>query len=249
MEREKPAATNYIRNWHKKLWTRSQFSTISKVDYVTNNLAECFNNWIKQHKSMHLDDLMDKIRQMLMSKWNQRRKVSKKFHGLILPHLIRELNEKSRELNLEVEECLENVAKVTVMGGTGFRFVVNLQDMTCTCRKWQVSGIPCKHALAFITSLPDEPIAKYVDLYYSVEKYRVTYNQLIPAIPDKSQWPKSNHGFFMHPPLLTTVAGRPKTERHKGNGDKKKGKGSTSVLFVGTMDITGITVRKENQKT
>ena len=29
----------------------------------------------------------------------------------------------------------------------------------------------------------------------------------------------------MHPPLLTTVAGRPKTERHKGNGDKKKRKG------------------------
>jgi Mg2+ and Co2+ transporter CorA len=98
MER-KPAATNYIRNCHKKLWTRSQFSTRSKVDYVTNNLAECFNNWIKQHKSMNLDDLMDKIRQMLMSKWNQRRKISKKFHSLILPHLIKDLNEKSRELN------------------------------------------------------------------------------------------------------------------------------------------------------
>jgi len=29
----------------------------------------------------------------------------------------------------------------------------------------------------------------------------------------------------MHPPLLTPVAGRPKTERHKGTGDKKKRKG------------------------
>jgi hypothetical protein len=48
--------------------------------------------------------------------------VSKKFDGLILPHLIRELNEKSRELNLEVEECSENVAEVTVMGGTGFLY-------------------------------------------------------------------------------------------------------------------------------
>jgi hypothetical protein len=37
--------------------------------------------------------------------------------------------------------------------------------------------------------------------------------------------PESNHGFFMHPPLLTKVAGRPKTERHKGTGDKKKRKG------------------------
>ena len=62
MEKEKPAATNYLRKSPKKLWTRSQFSSISKVDYVTNNLAECFNNWIKEYKSMNLDGLMDKIR-------------------------------------------------------------------------------------------------------------------------------------------------------------------------------------------
>jgi hypothetical protein len=125
---------------------------------------------------------------------------------------------------LEVEECSEDVAEVTAMGGSAFRFVVNLNDRTCTCRKWQVSGIPYKHALAFITSL-DAPSEQYVDFYYSVDKFRVTYSQLIPAMPDKSQWPKSTHGFFMHPPLLKPVAGRPKTERHKGNGDKKKRKG------------------------
>jgi len=126
MEKAKPAASAYLRNWHKKLWTRSQFSTNSKVDYVTNNLAESFNNWIKQYKSMNLDDFMDKIRQLIMIKWNQRRKVSKKLEGLILPHIIKRLNERSRELELEVLECLEHVGEVTVLGGTGFRFVVNL---------------------------------------------------------------------------------------------------------------------------
>lgn len=89
MEKTKLAATDYIRQCHKKLWSRSQFSTICKVDYVTNNLAESFNNWIKQHKSLNLDDLMDKIRQLLMVKWNQRRKIGKKFDGLILPHIIK----------------------------------------------------------------------------------------------------------------------------------------------------------------
>jgi hypothetical protein len=181
---------------------------------------------------MHLDDLMDKIRQMFMSKWNQRRKISKKFDGLILPHIIKDLSEKSRECNLEVEECSEDVAKVTIMGGNGFRFVVNLKERTCTCRKWQVSGIPCKHALAFITSLSDAPIKQYVDLYYSVDKFRVAYSQLIPAMPDKSQWPKSTHGFFMYPPLLKPVAGRPKTERHKGNDDKKKKERATQVPYL-----------------
>jgi hypothetical protein len=57
-----------------------------------------------------------------------------------------------------------------------------------------------------------------------VEEFRVAYSQLIPAMPDKSPWPESNHEFFMHLLLLTPVAGRPKTERHKDTGDKKKRK-------------------------
>jgi hypothetical protein len=143
---------------------------------------------------------------------------------LILPHIITELNKQSKEGNLEVEECSEEIAEVTAMGGSAFRFLVNLKERTCTCRQWDVSRIPCKHALAFITSL-DASIESYVDLYYSVEKFSVAYSQLIPAMPDKSQWPKSNHGFFMHPPLFILVAGRPKTERHKGTSDQKKRKG------------------------
>jgi hypothetical protein len=60
-----------------------------------------------------------------------------------------------------------------------------------------------------------------MDLYYSVWKFRIAYEQLIPVMPDKSQWPKATHGFFMHSPLLTTVVGRPRVERLKGNAAKK----------------------------
>jgi len=136
MENAKPAATNWLRKTHKKLWTRSPLKTICKVDYVTNILVESFNNWIKPHKSMNLDDFMDKLRQMLMSKWNKRSKIGRKLQGLILPHIIKELNEQSREVNLEVEECSEEAAEVTAMGGSGFRFIVNLQERTCSCRQW-----------------------------------------------------------------------------------------------------------------
>jgi hypothetical protein len=68
---------------------------------------------------------------------------------LILPHIIKELNEKSRDLNLEVLDCGPHVAEITALGGSDFRFLVNLEDRTCSCREWQVSGLPCKHALAY----------------------------------------------------------------------------------------------------
>ena len=142
--------------------------------------------------------------------------------GLIIPHIIKHLNEKSRELNLEVVECSEEVVEVTALGGSGFRFVVNLHEKTCSCRQWQVSGIPCKHAIAFITSLSNVPLENHVDMYYSVENFRLAYAQVIPAMEDKSQWPQSCHGFFMHPPLLKATAGRRKTERYKGCTEKTK---------------------------
>mgnify|MGYP003702980555 CR=1 FL=1 len=46
MDAAKLEAMKYLKENHKKLWTRSQFSTLSKVDYVTNNLAEAFNKWV-----------------------------------------------------------------------------------------------------------------------------------------------------------------------------------------------------------
>ena len=62
MAEKKPEAMKYLQENHKKLWTRSQFSTLSKVDYITNNLAEAFNKWVKDIKSQNLDDLLDTIR-------------------------------------------------------------------------------------------------------------------------------------------------------------------------------------------
>jgi transposase-like protein len=82
MKNAKPVATTWLRKTHKKLWTRSQFKTICKVDYVTNNLAESFNDWIKPHKSMNLDDFMDKLKQMLMSKWNKNNENREETSGL-----------------------------------------------------------------------------------------------------------------------------------------------------------------------
>ena len=44
----------YMDEHHGKLWSRRKFSEIYKVDYVTNNLAECFNAKFKSVKGILL---------------------------------------------------------------------------------------------------------------------------------------------------------------------------------------------------
>jgi hypothetical protein len=87
---------------HPNLWVRSKFSTITKVDYVTNNLAESFNNWINKYKGIHVIDLVNILRQMIMMKFQQRREVAAKLHGVILPHIMIELTSKSFDLKYEI---------------------------------------------------------------------------------------------------------------------------------------------------
>ena len=67
-----PDAITYLNTFHSHLWTRSKFSKICKVDYVNNNISECFNNWIKDLKELPIVDLMDMIRVQIMEKnWYQ----------------------------------------------------------------------------------------------------------------------------------------------------------------------------------
>jgi hypothetical protein len=77
------------------LWKRYQFLEISKVDYVTNNIAESFNSWIREEKSLPVIPLFDRIRQMIMEKMDLRRRISYKLHGEILPCVVKDVNAKS----------------------------------------------------------------------------------------------------------------------------------------------------------
>ena len=100
----------------------------------------------------------------------------------------------------------------------------NFEDLVeLVVEKYPPGYMESAHIQYYVAALKTFPeIQNYVDLYYSVEKFRLAYSQPIPAMPDKSQWPKSTHEFFIHPPLLMTIAGRTKTERYKDSGEKKK---------------------------
>jgi hypothetical protein len=68
-------------------------------------------------------------------------------------------------------------------------------------------------------------LEKNVHPYYSFERFRAAYENLIPALTGKSEWQQSDHGFFMYLPILKAVTGRRKKERFKGAAESS---GSTT---------------------
>ena len=128
-----------------------------------------------------------------MIMWHKRRKVSRKWKARIMPHIVKQLHEKSRDLTFQVTRTSDTEAEVQCKAESGYRHVVNLSKWTCTCREWQVCGQPCVRAIAFIGHVRGS-IEDYVDDCYSVENFRAAYEHIIPGLVDKSQWPKERSG-------------------------------------------------------
>lgn len=49
-----PKAITFLNKHHKLKWSRSKFSKACKVDYVNNNISECFNNGLKITRTFQL---------------------------------------------------------------------------------------------------------------------------------------------------------------------------------------------------
>ena len=119
---------------------QNQFSEVSKVDYVHNNLAESFNSTIRKLKGLYLVDLLDRIRIEYMQKFRIRAGIAAaKFMGhIIIPSVMTELKQKTTGLEMDMNLCSATTTEVSLMDKEKreWRYRVDLEARTCSCRQW-----------------------------------------------------------------------------------------------------------------
>jgi hypothetical protein len=146
----------WMDQYHSLLWYRSGFNTNIKCDHINNNLAESFNNRIKDFKELPIHDMVDqiRIRIMIMKLWQLRRSLADLLQGDKLPAVVQQVVNRSRNLhNLCVKKSSLFGAKVRDTK-TGRRQVVNTDLHECSCNEWQHTGKPCEHAILFLPPNP-----------------------------------------------------------------------------------------------
>ncbi|KAL6138534.1 hypothetical protein ACLB2K_063815 [Fragaria x ananassa] len=109
--------------------------------------------------------------------------------------------------------------KIEVESIGGSKYVVDIQRRTCACRRWNLTGIPCKHAVSAIHFMREKP-EDYMDSCYLKKTYIATYSHTIQPVNGMDLWMPSNELAIL-PPQYTRQPGRPKTKRNKDAAEKE----------------------------
>ncbi|KAF2324187.1 hypothetical protein GH714_009601 [Hevea brasiliensis] len=99
-------------------------------------------------------------------------------------------------------------------------FIVSLVNKCCSCREWDLSGIPCSHALTNIHFMKHNPV-DYVDPYYSKIQYLVIYQNALEPLNGLEMWPEVD-GLAILPPQHKNMPGRQKRNRKKDASEDPK---------------------------
>ncbi|KAL4320047.1 hypothetical protein GQ457_18G015050 [Hibiscus cannabinus] len=202
------SAYKWLKEKPAEEWSRSHFRTFSKCDMLLNNLCESFNNVLLDVRDKPILTMLEEINSKLMRRVYKQRDAMRRFDGQICPKIQKKLD----KLKIESFKCIPDWS-----GGQTFQvrcpltqFVVDMAERTCSCRRWQLTGLPCSHAICCIFNRR-EHAEDYVDDCYKVATFLNTYSYTINPIAGEDQWDLVQHGDAIIPPKLS----KPKRGRHQ----------------------------------
>ena len=204
-----------IMNTHPEHWSRAWFRLGSMCDSVDNNLCESFNKWIVEARLFPIITMLEIIRRKVMVRIHEQKKKAERWMTKICPAILKKCNTYIT-LSGRCHAICNGESKFEVIYYDN-RFTVDLDRKQCSCRYWQLSGLPCHHAISCIffktSSLED-----YIASCYSTEAFNRTYDYCLNPLEGMNGWPASDS-----PPLrLLVMLGCQEGQRRRGEGIPQK---------------------------
>ncbi|KAK1313208.1 hypothetical protein QJS10_CPA06g01545 [Acorus calamus] len=78
-------AASYLDAVNDQVWSRSQFGTGAKCNYVTNAISESFNAWINKARGLPIVEMVDMIRGKIMERMYYRNNLGRRWKGKLVP--------------------------------------------------------------------------------------------------------------------------------------------------------------------
>lgn len=164
--------------------------------------------------------MIEAIRNRLTRWFYERRESAAMLKSSLTPRVEKELNKRCDLVStFDVQSINQHEFQVT----DGSRnYLVDLQQMTCTCNVFNVDKIPCKHA-AKAARTRDLIPGLFVHQYYSKSNLCAAYSESIKPIDellDVSEIPPNIVSYKCLPPDVKRGAGRPVKRRYECCGEQ-----------------------------
>ena len=112
-----------------------------------------------------------------------------------------------------------------------YTYEVNLTARTCTCRKWDLSGLPCNHAVSAIYRSGSYP-EDYVSDFYKRPMYYKAYRPVFNPMPQQHGWTKTDTEDIMPPDFKDHLKGRRQEKRRKGQHEVPKPRSTSRMATI-----------------
>ncbi|KAG8384057.1 hypothetical protein BUALT_Bualt04G0078400 [Buddleja alternifolia] len=162
-----------------------------RFGHLTTNVAESFNGWILEARSLPPIAMVNKIREQLMGMFFTRREELIQWTKVVTPCI----NKTMRSSVLASLTCrISPSSSFLYEVNDGKIHSVNLETMTCTCKTWHTLKNSCIH-VAKICEQTERSIMPYISPYFTTELWRLAYAETINPVPndDMSVYVSSNN--------------------------------------------------------
>ncbi|XP_013688880.2 uncharacterized protein LOC106392617 [Brassica napus] len=234
-----PEIGQYLIDADVRKWARCQFPGY-RYDIRTTNPAESINAALRTPREFPVIPLLDSIREM-MTRWFFKRRTLSSKHSKPLTIAVEKKIDRRIEKGKTFKVFPVSDHRFLVQGDT-FDCSVDLVRRTCSCGKFDLMKIPCRHAIKAGFSVGIRPHTLTDDMY-TTASWRSAYEESInPISVPEDAWKLPSHveKSKMLPPESIRAAGRRKKRRYETAEDKIRSSQGTQRSTVRKCSRCGI---------
>ena len=205
-------------------------------------MSESFNSVIKDGRSKPLVGLLEDIRIHVMKSNEGKMRMIDQYEEEVTPNVKKTLDKERKK----VKDC------TPICGGRGWyevehgstKYRVNVRnEVSCTCRRYEVSGIPCSHMISALLAenrnarTPESLVFEWL----SIPKWKVCYEHILKPNNGMELWPM-NRDVRVLPPLFKESRGwkkilKRRLEASETSAGKQTQHGIQMVLSLFLADV------------
>ncbi|XP_076941165.1 uncharacterized protein LOC143610621 [Bidens hawaiensis] len=174
-----PEAYDWVVNSEPQHWANVFFNG-TRYNHVTSNFGQLFYDWVSDAVELPITHMIDVLRGKLMELVYTRRVDSNRWTTTLTPSMEEKL--KNESLKARSFQVLPSESSVFEVHGETVE-LVDISQWDCSCKGWQLTGLPCCHAVAVFECV-GRNVYDYCSRYFMAESYRKTYAESIYPIPD-----------------------------------------------------------------